>query len=724
MDKSSSCSGIKLSSLHSICSDTLKGCQVVSKGKDTFVFAIDNKGFLHILNHEKVSKTLSPIRKINAHKRGISDIAYIPSWKGKETIITSSLDCNAYFWEFDDLISDPQKIQDSDIEAFGVFTARNNICKIVPLRDQRIAFISWDNKTYIINESGDKIALEHGKLSAWDICEIGDCFVTAEASSSISVWSINGKKLHEKKNAHASPARGIFQYKDNLYSIGCDGCMMKWILQEDKSLKLENSLTITDTYLYKYDVIDNYCFISSEDKAIYEVDLDKFEVSDVFVTGSISWGITHESKTEIYTAESSGVIYIFSSLPEMRANPDIEEKYFEALSSTKLRNSVLEKMEPSDFPADLEEYPKPGIFYTIYRDGIQLYIYSFSYNKWLCTGYIEKQKKPKVKDQEGNEWDTSITVMLEDDTVYELYVNYNSDPLQIAQNFVQKHKLSQNFIQQIKEFVEENVTSKNQTKSSPPKQESGAFCNGKIKFGTAEMAGRRGSMEDFSITFEDKETNSSFFCVFDGHGSDKPSKYAGIRFKEIALQLLKDKTTQDKDLLFKVLMKLREEMNQFDICGSCAVCVFIRDNKMYMANLGDSRCLLCRKLGEKNTVQQISVDHLASSEEAIKYAEEHGGHVINGRLSSILAVSRFLGDSVLAPLAIPEPTCKELILEKNDRILLACDGVFDVLSNEQVCDLVLDFGENPMNSAVKVRDTAYDLVSYDNISAIVISYDN
>ncbi|KAH0793013.1 protein phosphatase 2C [Histomonas meleagridis] len=362
----------------------------------------------------------------------------------------------------------------------------------------------------------------------------------------------------------------------------------------------------------------------------------------------------------------------------------------------------------------------PGIFYAIYRGKVCLYVYSFSYDKWVCTGYLAEKKRRKVRDENGKEFDTSITIMLDDDTTYELYLDYDSPPKRTAKEFVEKHKLSQNFIPQIKEFIELNVSSQARNKNIPPKEESGVFADGKIQFGTAEMKGKRNTMQDFSIAFEDKETNSSFFCIFDGHGSEEPSQYAGKRFKEITLQLLKEKGTKDEELLTKVLMTLREEMTRFETCGTCAVCVFIKGNKMWTANLGDSRCLLCWKKDGENNVQQLSVDHKASDKEAVEYAEKNGGHVVNGRISNILAVSRFIGDSLLAAYAVAEPSRGEVTLQSDVKVLMACDGVFDVITNEEVADMALDFCESPVNSAVRVRDKAFECGSLDNISVIVV----
>lgn len=60
------------------------------------------------------------------------------------------------------------------------------------------------------------------------------------------------------------------------------------------------------------------------------------------------------------------------------------------------------------------------------------------------------------------------------------------------------------------------------------------------------------------------------------------------------------------------------------------------------------------------------------------------------------------------------------INEAIEYIILACDGLWDVMSNEEVIDIVKQVG-SPAAAAITIRDMAYQLGSSDNISVIVIS---
>lgn len=63
---------------------------------------------------------------------------------------------------------------------------------------------------------------------------------------------------------------------------------------------------------------------------------------------------------------------------------------------------------------------------------------------------------------------------------------------------------------------------------------------------------------------------------------------------------------------------------------------------------------------------------------------------MNKRVMGLLAVTRSFGDHSIKEFVICEPYIQSVTLSKsNSFIVLACDGVFDVLSDEEVCTIVL-----------------------------------
>jgi len=135
-----------------------------------------------------------------------------------------------------------------------------------------------------------------------------------------------------------------------------------------------------------------------------------------------------------------------------------------------------------------------------------------------------------------------------------------------------------------------------------------------------------------------------------------------------------------------------------DNVGCTAISVLVRHKDIVAANAGDSRAVLCRA----GKAEPLSFDHKPEQDTEKQRIEKAGGHLDTSsggaRVNGNLNLSRSLGDleykknQELGPeeqiiSATPDVLVKELTAE-DEFIVLACDGVWDVLSNQEVCDFV------------------------------------
>jgi serine/threonine protein phosphatase PrpC len=98
----------------------------------------------------------------------------------------------------------------------------------------------------------------------------------------------------------------------------------------------------------------------------------------------------------------------------------------------------------------------------------------------------------------------------------------------------------------------------------------------------------------------------------------------------------------------------------------------------------------------------------------------------------MLAVSRSLGDQVLKPFVIGEPhVCEREVALHDDGdstsqqrrsfIIVACDGLWDVISDQEACDLVLDYKGDKSEVADVLVHEALRRGTTDNLT-VVVSY--
>lgn len=157
--------------------------------------------------------------------------------------------------------------------------------------------------------------------------------------------------------------------------------------------------------------------------------------------------------------------------------------------------------------------------------------------------------------------------------------------------------------------------------------------------------------------------------------------------------------------------------------GSTAITVFHRAKQLYVANVGDSRAVLC----SNQVAVQLSTDHKPNDPKERARIEAIGGSVTlqrsTYRVNGTLAVARAFGDAALKPYVTSEAeiTCWTLT-DKDDFLILATDGLWDVLSNQEAVDIVLKHRQTMTPDAICriLTDTAAKKGSADNITAVVI----
>eukprot|EP01089_Gocevia_fonbrunei_P004862 TRINITY_DN1493_c0_g1_i1.p1 TRINITY_DN1493_c0_g1~~TRINITY_DN1493_c0_g1_i1.p1 ORF type:complete len:266 (+),score=71.21 TRINITY_DN1493_c0_g1_i1:348-1145(+) len=254
-------------------------------------------------------------------------------------------------------------------------------------------------------------------------------------------------------------------------------------------------------------------------------------------------------------------------------------------------------------------------------------------------------------------------------------------------------------------------------------------ANGSTRFEVchADMKGKRMTMEDAVVANVLFRTTSDegFFAVYDGHGGEKAAQYAAKRHPEILEEQLKGCEGLDEDDVIDAIrtsfVDCSKEMTPSNIkrSGTTAVTTVVLGNKLYVADVGDSRAVMWRD----GKALRISLDHKPDLPSEEKRIRNLNGFVSpNGRVVGMLAVSRALGDVDLQPFVSAEPFVDVFdIAQPPDFLVMACDGVWDVLSDESACAIIS--GESDIvRAAMKVRDCAYSYGSQDNISVVLVKF--
>ncbi|KAK3113049.1 mgpp2cl-1, protein phosphatase 2C-like protein 1 [Teratosphaeriaceae sp. CCFEE 6253] len=146
-----------------------------------------------------------------------------------------------------------------------------------------------------------------------------------------------------------------------------------------------------------------------------------------------------------------------------------------------------------------------------------------------------------------------------------------------------------------------------------------------------------------------------------------------------------------------------------------------RSRVLYTANVGDARIVLCRN----GKALRLSYDHKGSDENEGKRIAGAGGLILNNRVNGVLAVTRALGDAYMKDLVTGHPYTTETVIQPDidEFMILACDGLWDVCSDQEAVDLIRNT-QDPQTASRQLVEHALARFSTDNLSCMVVRFDS
>jgi len=141
---------------------------------------------------------------------------------------------------------------------------------------------------------------------------------------------------------------------------------------------------------------------------------------------------------------------------------------------------------------------------------------------------------------------------------------------------------------------------------------------------------------------------------------------------------------------------------------------------LYCANAGDARGVLCRG----GNAVRLTYDHKGSDKQEAKRITDAGGFVMSGRVNGVLAVTRSLGDSSMKEFVVGAPyTTETELCDEDEFLILACDGLWDVTSDQAAVDLIRDVEDAQVASQMLLKDALANHTS-DNVTVLVVRFKN
>ncbi|KAG6842064.1 hypothetical protein C0991_002718 [Blastosporella zonata] len=300
------------------------------------------------------------------------------------------------------------------------------------------------------------------------------------------------------------------------------------------------------------------------------------------------------------------------------------------------------------------------------------------------------------------------------------------------------------------------------------------------RIGVSDTIGHRPSMEDsygFVVDYN-AIRGQGLFAIFDGHGNKLAAEWAGSEFHKYLLQHLHHRPNAPivPDILTSMFKSMDDQLSAFSVqsanwaaSGCTAAVAFLRiedadghqffaptassallnyyqpnspkpdipppkipttipptsaQRVLYCANAGDTRVVISR--GGK--AERLTYDHKATDKPEAMRVRGLKGVFWRGRVLGQLNITRSLGDHEaqqgysIKKFVVSTPYVSRTVLnDADDFLILACDGLWDVVTDQDAVDHILNI-EDPNVASKMLLELALEKETRDNVTVLVVRF--
>jgi len=228
----------------------------------------------------------------------------------------------------------------------------------------------------------------------------------------------------------------------------------------------------------------------------------------------------------------------------------------------------------------------------------------------------------------------------------------------------------------------------------------------------------------------------AYFAIFDGHNGVDTAKNAAHLLDKYIVESFNDIDSkidhhQFHNIIKNAFIQLDKNLSKIvnDNSGSVCIASLIGQKNIVLINVGDSRGIIISKDGQ---VLVSTQDHKPTVRKEQERIHKAGGQITQTgndvpRVEEQLAMTRALGDYSVDKHVVP--AVPDIIEYPRDSsaayLILACDGIWDVMNNEKVALFVTQRASNTTleNIASELLDYCLQQGSSDNMTVYIVKLD-
>lgn len=227
----------------------------------------------------------------------------------------------------------------------------------------------------------------------------------------------------------------------------------------------------------------------------------------------------------------------------------------------------------------------------------------------------------------------------------------------------------------------------------------------------------KGKVRDNNEDYLFVDESEGLFIVADGMGGPQGGEVASRMAVDFISSFLSENRLKTDDIISviensvmraneAIIMKAEEDINLKGM-GTTIVFALYHNNKIYIANVGDSRIYLIRN----NEIKQITRDHSLVAE-LIESGEISREDARNHHLRHILSNAIGVKNDVLTEIT-------ELPVEDANGLILCSDGLTDMITDKEIEETIIN-GDDPQTISENLVQLANEKGGRDNITVVLV----
>ncbi|KAJ3380533.1 hypothetical protein HDU84_005751 [Entophlyctis sp. JEL0112] len=428
----------------------ISDCDIVSASRDTKVFRwsrdpADARAFVQSSSYA-------------GHSHFVSSLLYIPpaavsSVEFPEGLIASGSADKSI------LVFEPSRENEP---VFMLVGHTDNVCALAldPLSGAIISG-SWDKTARIWINWECALTLTGHSQAVWAVMSAGELgYLTASADKLIKVWGKDGKCIRTL-SGHTDAVRALAPLQDvGFLSAANDSTVRIWSYSGDCVAEL----SAHTSFVYGLAPLPDGGFAScGEDRTlrVWKSNGQEFSCTQTIQHPCTSvWCVATLPNGDIVTGGSDSVVRVFTTSNDRIGSADLIKGFDEEVAKQQIPSNQIGDVDKSKLPGPevLDRPGRPGQVIMV-RIGNIVEAHQFSVGEgWTKVGeVVDAVSSGRKQLYAGREYDYVFDIDIGAGANLKLPYNNSENPFVTAQRFIDENELSQDFLEQIANFIINNA---------------------------------------------------------------------------------------------------------------------------------------------------------------------------------------------------------------------------------------------------------------------------